>query len=51
LVAKPEERRQLDKDMDGGKYKDKVVPLYAMKVYVGSRSITPLILNLGARWR
>jgi hypothetical protein len=33
------------------KKKDSVVPVHTMKEYRGSRGITPLILNLGTRWR
>jgi hypothetical protein len=32
------------------KGKGKVVPFHVMKAYRGSRSIAPLILNLGAKW-
>ena len=32
------------------KVRSKVVPVYAMKAYKGSRSIAPLIVNLGAKW-
>jgi hypothetical protein len=28
-----------------------VVPVYALKAYVNSRGINPLILNLSTRWR
>jgi hypothetical protein len=28
-----------------------VIPVQAMKAYSGRRGITPLILNLGTRWR
>jgi hypothetical protein len=31
--------------------KYKVVPVYAMKAYKGSKDLVPLILNLGCRWR
>jgi hypothetical protein len=31
--------------------KGKAVPVHIIKTYRGSRAITPLILNLGARWR
>jgi hypothetical protein len=33
------------------KGKGEVVPVHAMEGYRGSRGITPLILNLGSRWR
>jgi len=29
--------------------KGKVVPMHAMKVYMGNGSVTPHILNIGAR--
>jgi len=29
----------------------KVVPAHAMKIYAGSRGMTPFILNLDTRWR
>jgi len=29
----------------------KIVPVRAIKAYMGSSFIAPLILNLGARWR
>ena len=34
-----------------GKGKRKVVPAHAMKIYAGSRGMTPPILNLDTRWR
>lgn len=32
------------------KSKDNVIPLYAMMAYTGSKAISPLTLNLDARW-
>jgi len=32
------------------KVRSKVVPVYAMKVYKGSRGIAPPIVNLGVVW-
>jgi len=34
-----------------GKITGKLVPVYAMKAYSKSRGTSPLILNLGVRWR
>jgi len=34
-----------------GKIRGKLVPVYAMKAYSKSTGTSPLILNLGARWR
>lgn len=31
--------------------KSKVVPVLVMKAHKGNRSIAPLIINLGTRWR
>jgi hypothetical protein len=33
------------------KIRSKFVPVHIMKACIDSRGITPLILNLGARWR
>jgi hypothetical protein len=45
-------KRKKYKDRKGNKEgKGKVAPLHAMKACRGNRSIAPLILNLGARWR
>lgn len=32
-------------------YRSKVVPVYAVKAYRGTRSVAPLIRNSGTRWR
>jgi hypothetical protein len=32
-------------------WKGKAVPVHAMKAYRGSKGITPLMFNLGTRWR